>query len=83
MKDFEATSGWLTKWMYRCKCVYRRITSSGRNLPKDLIPKLKANLSRLQDKARKYEWGSILGFDESSFYMDSVGNYSVEVRGII
>ena len=66
---------------YRFKLGYRRITSSGRNLPKDFIEKIKAYLSLVQEKVDKYGVASIIGFDESSFYMDAVGNYSVEIRG--
>jgi hypothetical protein len=67
--------------MYRFKLGDRRITSSGRNLPKDFIEKIKSYLALVQEKVDKYGMGSIIGFEESSFYMDAVGNYSVEIRG--
>ena len=52
--------------MGRFKLGYRRITSTGRNLPKDLMAKIKANLEKLQNKVSKYDLKAIIGFDESS-----------------
>ena len=67
--------------MGRFNLVYRRISSSGRNLPKDFIEKIKNHLNLVQEAASRYEPSMILGFDESSFYMDAVGNYSIETKG--
>ena len=68
--------------MARHNLCYRRITSSGRKLPKDFIDKIKEHLSSVQEKVTAYDFDMILGFDESSFYMDSIGNYTIEIRGI-
>ena len=45
------------------------------------VPKIKAYLALVQERVDKYGTASIIGFDESSFYMDAVGNFSVEIRG--
>ena len=79
--DFKASRGWLVKWMARHNLCYRRITSSGRNLPKDFVEKIIGHLNSVQKKAIHYATDAILGFDESSFYMDSIGNYSIEIKG--
>ena len=50
---------------------------SGRNLSKDCVEKIKKYLDFVQDKAKNYEPKSIYAFDETSFYMDAVGSYSI------
>lgn len=67
--------------MNRFNLCQRRITSSGRKLPSDCINIIKEYLNSIQEKVKNYPPNCIFNFDESSFYMDAVGNYSIEQIG--
>lgn len=67
--------------MMRYNLTIRRITSSGRTLPKNCIEKIKSYLDLVQEIVKDYEPKCVLGFDETSCYMGSFGNYSIEPKG--
>ena len=68
--------------MVRFKLVRRKISSSGRRIPEDCVEKINDYLDGLHSKVDGYELNEIFNFDESSFYMDMPGNYSIERKGI-
>ncbi len=67
--------------MDRNNLCQRRISSSGRTLPADCFDRIVSYLDSIHEKVKSYNKKSILGFDESSFYMDAIGNFSIEKRG--
>ena len=81
--DFKASYGWFVNFMRRFNLVHRRISNSGRNLPKDCIPKIIEYLDLVHDKIKGYEPRNIFAFDETSCYMDAIGNYSIETKGLL
>ena len=83
IKNFKASYGWLKRFMNRFDLVQRRITGTGRTLPKDCKEQIKSYLGTIQEIAKTYNPKNIFNFDESSFYMDMPGNYAIEKRGLI
>ena len=69
--------------MNRNKLVIRRISGSGKAFKSDVVETIKTYIDSVQSIILNGNYGpaEILNFDESSFYMDSVGNYSVSTRG--
>ncbi len=69
--------------MRRHNLVIRRISGSGRNLLKDCVNTIKSYLDCVQGRAKDYPKELVFGFDETSFYMDSFGSYSIETKDSI
>ena len=67
--------------MRRHNLVIRRITGSGRTLPKDCVNTIKSYLNCVQGRRKDYPNDLVFGFDETSIYMDSFGSYSTETKG--
>jgi hypothetical protein len=67
--------------MRRHNLVIRRISGSGRTLPKDCVNTIKSYLDFVQIRAREYEKKEIFAYDETSVFMDSFGSYSIETKG--
>ena len=81
IQKFKASYGWLKRFMDRFDLVQRRITGTGRTLPKDCKNQINHYLNQVQSFAKLYDPKCIFNFYESSFYMDSPGTYSIEKRG--
>jgi len=81
IKDFKASAGWLQRFMNRNDLVRRRITGTGRTLPKDCKEQIKSYLGTIQEVAKTYDSNHVFNFDETSHYMDRPGNYAIEKRG--
>ena len=69
--------------MKRYNLAFRRITASGRELPKDCVEIIKKFLDEVKNKIedKGYRLNEIFGFDESSFYMDAPGIFSIAKKG--
>ncbi|CAF1110790.1 unnamed protein product, partial [Brachionus calyciflorus] len=71
--EFKASDGWLSKFCTRRGFVLRRVSSCGRELPKDclnIIFKFYIDLTKtIQDHG--FEKGQILNMDESCQYLDA------------
>lgn len=61
----------------------RRITGSGRPLKPNSQKIVKDFLNEIQDTIKKHKLKDyqIFGFDQTSFYMDSTGFYTVAEKG--
>ncbi len=111
--NFTVSNGWITRFLKRFILVSRRITGSGKKLPKNAADIAGAYLSEVRDKIasngdnlifinstsihcviylyadfqyqfsilKGYELGQIIGFDETTFYLDMPGNYTYEQVG--
>ena len=61
----------------------RRISGSGRSFKPNTAQVIAEYLKNIRDIIAKehFEDSEIINFDESSFYMDSIGNHSVATKG--
>ncbi|RNA25757.1 pogo transposable element with KRAB domain-like [Brachionus plicatilis] len=80
---FKASIGWLRRFMKRKELVLRRISDSGRGIPNDcqnIVQEYIMNVNRIiaDNNLQPYE---IFNFDESSFYMCSPGNFTIDYKG--
>jgi hypothetical protein len=78
---FQASSGWLCRFLGRFKLVTRRISGSGRELPKDCFKEINEYLKSVNGLMKSYAANAIISFDETSIYADMLGNYTYEKRG--
>ena len=71
------------EFMKRYGLVNRRISGSGRAFKPDAVKVTVEYLKEVRKTITEYNFqpNEIINFDESSFYMDSVGNYSVASNG--
>ena len=81
--NFSASNGWPTRFLPRKRLVVRRVTTSGRELPKDAGVQVDQFLSEC---AREYQVDgfdrdSLLNGDETSIYMDPNTNSTYEAQG--
>jgi hypothetical protein len=81
IEDFKASPGWLQRFMNRYDLVQRRITGTGRTLPKDCKDQVNSYLGTIQLVAKTYDPKHVFNYDETSHYMDRPGNYAIEKRG--
>jgi hypothetical protein len=79
--DFKATHGWVTRFMRRWSLVTRRISGSGRSFKSDTPNTIQEYLVKVRGLSRNLALCEIINFDESSYYMDSVGNMTVATKG--
>jgi hypothetical protein len=78
---FQASNGWLIRFLNRFNLVVRRISGSGRELPKDCHKEINAYLKSVNSLMKGYAANAIISFDETSIYADMLGNYTYEQRG--
>lgn len=78
---FKASKGFVVRFLKRHNLVKRKITSSGRGVPKDSIESVKEYLGEAYKYAQQFESGQIINFDQTSLYMDTVGNYTIRPKG--
>ena len=81
VKEFKASYGWARKFMRRYNLVLRRISGSGRSFKPDTVNTVHEYLKDVRELAHNYSDDEIINFDESSYYMDAVGNYTVSSKG--
>jgi hypothetical protein len=83
MKDFVASRGWFERFMKRNNLVQRRVTGVGKGFPtnlKEIIENFLDEFHRIRLE-KNYTDDQVWNFDESAFYMDSLGNYTIEKKG--
>lgn len=81
LKMFEASRGWLTRFMKRNDYVKRKITSTGRGCPRDFKEQIKEYLGEAFTFANQFRPEQIIAFDQMSMYMEMVGNYTIRKKG--
>ena len=69
--NFEASNGWLTRFLRRKRLVIRRITTSGRDLPQDAGVQVNNFLGECQEFVEMdFDRDTLLNGDETSIYLD-------------
>ena len=81
--SFQASEGWLRKFMRRHSIVLRAKTSVAQKLPKDLDSKIEAFYKEVQDQREdgKYSKEMIGNMDETPLYFDMIPSRSLERKG--
>lgn len=81
--NFRASYGWLRRFMARYNLVFRRISGSGREFPNNSVEIINDYFkeTRYFIESKKFTLNQIINFDETSFYMDMPGNYTLEMKG--
>jgi len=67
---FTGTNGWLVNFLSRHNLTLRRITSSGRALPKNSQEIIQKHLKKMAQFATEYRKSSILNMDETNIQLD-------------
>ena len=80
--SFQASRGWMRRFLDRFDLVRRRITSSGRGCPKDSVELIKEYLGQAYSFAQQFSLDSIINFDQTSFLMEMFGNYTIRKKGL-
>ncbi|CAF1027868.1 unnamed protein product [Brachionus calyciflorus] len=81
--QFKASNGWLVNFCKRKNLVLRRITTSGRELPKNTPTVVKQFFSTCQNIVNlpTYSSNKVINMDESSVYLDFPSNYTYSTKG--
>jgi hypothetical protein len=82
LKTFKASYGWMRRFLNRYDLVKRKITSTGRGDPKASAEEIKEYLGEAYSFGKQFSLDQIINFDQASFYMEMVGNYTIRNRGI-
>ena len=82
-EKFEATNGWLFKFMKQHNLLLRRKTSVAQKDPDLLIAKIVSYILRVRRLRIKYSYqpSDIIAFDETPVWVDMVSNTTVDVVG--
>ena len=69
--NFQASNGWLTRFLRRKRLVIRRVTTSGRELPSDAGATVEAFLRDCEEfMEMDFDLDTLLNGDETSIYID-------------
>ncbi|CAF0709703.1 unnamed protein product [Brachionus calyciflorus] len=79
--EFRASSGWFSRFLKRSNFVLRRITTSGRDLPKNSKDVVLNFVNKCKHELCGVPRSSIINFDETSIYLDSRSNYTYDQQG--
>ena len=82
-ENFEATTGWLFKFMKRNNLSLRRKTSVAQKDPDLLISKIVSYILHVRRFRTKYSYqpSDIIAFDETPVWADMVSDTTVDVNG--
>ena len=83
MTEFKASNGWLTNFCKRRNLVLRRITTKGREAPKNATLIIKNFFKQCQQlvNIENYKPEEIINMDETSIYLDFPSNYTFSEKG--
>jgi len=80
--NFSASNGWLDRFMKRKRLTIRRITTSGRELPRDAPIQINQFLAKCEPYMQMdFDRDSLLNADETSIYIDPPTRQSVALIG--
>jgi hypothetical protein len=81
--EFKASNGWFSNFCKRKLLTIRRITTTGRDFPKDAIKSIKTFFSECQQMVNHNSFNSnqLINMDETSIYLDYPSNYTISVKG--
>lgn len=78
--DFRASDGWLRRFLQRNRLTRRRITTSGRDLPRDAPNICRKFLNDCQRfRVPNFSRHLLINMDETSLYLDSAGKYDISI----
>ena len=82
-KEFKSSDGWLQNYLSRHNLKYRRVTTTGRELPSNTGPTLRNFFNDCNNIFRKvyFNRDKIFNMDETSIYLDYPSNYTYDKRG--
>ncbi|CAF1058245.1 unnamed protein product [Brachionus calyciflorus] len=81
--EFKCSNGWFTNFCHRKNLVIRRITTTGRDLPKnalDIIKNFFGDCQKITNRPN-YIAERILNMDETTIYLDQPSNYTFSQKG--
>jgi hypothetical protein len=80
---FSASDGWLTGWLNRHNKTYRRVTTTGRDLPSNATQIIADFLNTALEVFRKHNFNrkKIFNMDETSIYLDCPSRYTYATKG--
>ena len=83
LKDLSLNVVTRRRFFSRRDIVLRRITSTGRDLPKDTIKRKYSFLSVTSNLIADHEFtkGQILNMDKTAIYLDAPSNYTYSAKG--
>ncbi|CAF1085979.1 unnamed protein product [Brachionus calyciflorus] len=83
MYEFQCSNGWLNNFLKRKNFTLRRITTSGRELPKDSINIIKSFFTECQKVTNEsdFEPEILFNMDETTIYLDFPTNFTYESKG--
>jgi hypothetical protein len=79
--SFKASKGWANRFMNRFDLRNRRITGCGKNVSKECKTEIINYLKAVEKMRQNIPLKAIFNFDETSFYMDMPGNYTLAKKG--
>lgn len=79
--NFQASRGWLDKFMKRHHLSLRSRTSMAQKLPSDLEDKVTSFHQFVKDQRRENEYDYIINMDETPAYFDVVPSKTVDITG--
>ncbi|CAF1075178.1 unnamed protein product [Brachionus calyciflorus] len=80
---FQASDGWLGGWLDRLNKTFRRVTTTGRDLPTNYSHTIANFLNQTQNVLRNnnFNRSKIFNMDETSIYLDCPSRYTYENKG--
>ena len=81
--QFRASRGWMEKFMKRHALSFRRKTTVSQRIPEECIQKAIRFIRSMVNTRREQELenNQIIGCDETSIWLDAVGNYTLAEKG--
>ena len=81
--EFKGSNGWFRNFCKRKDLALRRITTKGREPPKDAVSTIKKFFSTCQNivNTTSFDERTIINMDETSIYLDFPSNYTFEKKG--
>lgn len=80
--SFKCSSGWLVRFLRRGKLRFRRITTSGRELPRDAKDTISTFISICSNHmvSNRVQRSAVYNFDETVVYLDSFCKYKIRIQ---
>ncbi|CAF1093596.1 unnamed protein product [Brachionus calyciflorus] len=82
--DFKASRGWFYNFCKRRALVLRRVSTSGRDLPNNVLEQIENFFEKISEviETHQYSKSQILNMDETAIYLDAPSNYTYSPIGV-